>query len=428
MTGRGGSRRRRGAAGRRSRCRSCPARRAARRCAGPAVAAAAPLVGRRGRHAHRAAHQLDLAGGRMRQLDRHAARLHLRIGEDFADVVDRPARHADRFQLGDPVGRACVSPTISASSGTSTSRCCTRSGLVAKRASSASSGRPPASTNFWYWPSLPVATMMWPSGAGEGLVRHDVGVRIAPALGRLAAVEVIAAHVGQHRHLRVEQRHVDVLAFAGAVAVGQRGQHGDGGVHAGHQVGQRHAGLLRAAAGQVVALAGHRHQAAHALDQEVVAGAVRVRPVLAEAGDRAVDQVGLERLQRCRSRGRSASAGRPCSSRAPRRTAAPVRAARPGLRRWRYRPSSSACRGWPPGSRPLRWCRCRRRPCAYGGPQARVSSPLPGRSILITSAPRSARFCAHHGPASTRDRSSTRMWPSALGSDVETEAEDGVME
>jgi len=39
--------------------------------------------------------------------------------------------------------------------------------------------------------------------AGEGLVGHDVGVGIAPALGRLAAVEVIAADIGQHRHLRV---------------------------------------------------------------------------------------------------------------------------------------------------------------------------------------------------------------------------------
>src|SRR5215831_19094008 len=44
-----------------------------------------------------------------------------------------------------------------------------------------------------------------------------------------------------------------------------------------------------------------------------------------------------------------------------------------------------------------------------GGPQLRVSSPDPGRSTLITSAPRSARFCAAQGPASTRVRSSTRM-------------------
>ena len=44
-----------------------------------------------------------------------------------------------------------------------------------------------------------------------------------------------------------------------------------------------------------------------------------------------------------------------------------------------------------------------------GGPQVRVSSPTPGRSILTTSAPRSARICVHHGPASTRERSRTLM-------------------
>src|SRR6267378_793125 len=44
-----------------------------------------------------------------------------------------------------------------------------------------------------------------------------------------------------------------------------------------------------------------------------------------------------------------------------------------------------------------------------GGPKARESSPEPGRSTLITSAPRSARFCPAQGPASTRERSRTRM-------------------
>src|SRR6185436_3449948 len=44
-----------------------------------------------------------------------------------------------------------------------------------------------------------------------------------------------------------------------------------------------------------------------------------------------------------------------------------------------------------------------------GGPQTRVSSPSPGFSTLITSAPRSARICVAHGPASTRERSRTRI-------------------
>ncbi|MNS90590.1 hypothetical protein D3C72_1246460 [compost metagenome] len=123
-------------------------------------------------------------------------------------------------------------------------------------------------------------------------------MRIAPAARRLAAGQVVGVHVGQHRHLHVQQRHVDVLAFAGAVAVRQRRQHGDGGVLASHQVGDGHAGLLRAAAGQVVALAGQAHEAAHALDDEVIARARGVRAGLAEAGDRAVDQVGLDLPER----------------------------------------------------------------------------------------------------------------------------------
>ena len=61
----------------------------------------------------------------------------------------------------------------------------------------------------------------------EGLVGHDVRVRVAPAHRRLAAREVVRVHVGEHRDLHVEQRHVDVLAFAGAVAVRERGEHGD---------------------------------------------------------------------------------------------------------------------------------------------------------------------------------------------------------
>src|SRR5688572_9114992 len=45
---------------------------------------------------------------------------------------------------------------------------------------------------------------------------------------------------------------------------------------------------------------------------------------------------------------------------------------------------------------------------SHGGPKARESSPFPGRSTLITSAPRSARFWVAQGPASTRVRSRTR--------------------
>ena len=49
----------------------------------------------------------------------------------------------------------------------------------------------------------------------------------------------------------------------------------------------------------------------------------------------------------------------------------------------------------------------------HGGPQARVSSPEPGRSTLITVAPRSARVIVASGPASTRLKSATSSPDSA---------------
>ena len=44
----------------------------------------------------------------------------------------------------------------------------------------------------------------------------------------------------------------------------------------------------------------------------------------------------------------------------------------------------------------------------HGGPHCRVSSPVPGRSTLTTSAPRSASVMVARGPASTRVKSATR--------------------
>src|SRR6266850_355974 len=48
-----------------------------------------------------------------------------------------------------------------------------------------------------------------------------------------------------------------------------------------------------------------------------------------------------------------------------------------------------------------------------GGPQLRVSSPLPGGSTLMTSAPISPSIMVHNGPARMRVRSSTRTPASA---------------
>jgi hypothetical protein len=69
-------------------------------------------------------------------------------------------------------------------------------------------------------------------------------------------------------------------------------------VHAGRQVGDCDASLLRTAARPIVALAGDAHEAADALDDEIVARAVGVRAGLSESGDRAVDQPRIDRGER----------------------------------------------------------------------------------------------------------------------------------
>jgi hypothetical protein len=73
----------------------------------------------------------------------------------------------------------------------------------------------------------------------------------------------------------------------------QRGQDRRDRVDAGEDVGDRDAGFLRLAVG----LAGDRHQAGHALDDEIVAGAMGIGPGLAEAGDRAIDQPRVHRRE-----------------------------------------------------------------------------------------------------------------------------------
>jgi len=67
--------------------------------------------------------------------------------------------------------------------------------------------------------------------------------------------------------------------------------------------------LLRPGARFAVGAAGDAHQSAHALGQEVVAGARCVGTGLAKAGDRAVDEPGIQRLEARVSSGSSHANG-----------------------------------------------------------------------------------------------------------------------
>ena len=126
-------------------------------------------------------------------------------------------------------------------------------------------------------------------GARERLVRHDVRMRVAEARRRRAGHEVVEVHHRHHRDRRIEQAGVQMLALAGALAVRERGQDAGRREQACDQIGDRNARLLRSAAGHVVGLAGDAHEPGHALDDEVVAGALGVGSGLAESGDRAID-------------------------------------------------------------------------------------------------------------------------------------------
>ena len=125
---------------------------------------------------------------------------------------------------------------------------------------------------------------------------------------------------------------------------------------------------------------------AHALDDEVVAGAIGVRPVLPEAGDRRVDEARVDRARRSRSRGRTSRARRPCSSRPARRPAARGRA--------RGRCPSGVVKSI--GDRELAAI------AARGSTRLRVVS-LPVRVLEVRRAPR-ARVVAAAGPLDLDDR------------------------
>src|SRR6185295_1209493 len=93
-----------------------------------------------------------------------------------------------------------------------------------------------------------------------------------------------------------------MLAGATLRAAGERRADRDGGVHAGNDVGDRHAGALRSAAcawftGSAIGFAGNAHHPAHALDHEIVARPLAVRSGLAETGDRTIDQARVHALQ-----------------------------------------------------------------------------------------------------------------------------------
>src|SRR5215469_9992725 len=98
----------------------------------------------------------------------------------------------------------------------------------------------------------------------------------------------------EHKNLRLEQRGLHPLAFAGALAVEQRHDNAVSEQQAGRGIVDRNPDPHRALTRQP----GDRHQAAHALGDLVDAGSTRVRAILAEAGDATVDDTRIDLADR----------------------------------------------------------------------------------------------------------------------------------
>src|SRR5439155_5282178 len=93
---------------------------------------------------------------------------------------------------------------------------------------------------------------------------------------------------------RLEELRVHELTSPRRPPRAERAQNAEDPEEPGAEVGDRHADLDRGSVGA----AGGAHDAAHALGDEVVAAAARVRPRLAEARDGAVDEPRVDQAER----------------------------------------------------------------------------------------------------------------------------------
>ncbi|MNT17591.1 hypothetical protein D3C72_1527470 [compost metagenome] len=122
-------------------------------------------------------------------------------------------------------------------------------------------------------------------------------MRIAQAPRRRAGSQVVHRLVGQASDLNVEQGHIDMLATAIMVTMGEGGQNRHGGVQPGEDIGQCHTDLHRSGAFLTFRAPGQAHQPTQPLDHEVIACTLGIRPGLAEAGNRAIDKLRIDSLQ-----------------------------------------------------------------------------------------------------------------------------------
>ena len=127
----------------------------------------------------------------------------------------------------------------------------------------------------------------------EGVIREGGGVAVADQLGLLAGGEEALPADLKAGDDGVDERDVHALAAAGDGAGVERHEDADGEVHAAEHVAHGIADTQRLAAG----LAGDAHEAGGGLRDDVIAGALVLRAVAAEAGDSGVDDLVVDFLE-----------------------------------------------------------------------------------------------------------------------------------
>ncbi len=214
------------------------------------------VADRRLRQAQRACNRGQIPGQWVGKIDAHPARQDLGVPPDMLQIIDGSAGNACRFQGGEPpCAGSCTEQFLEDGNKRVTIGdaaailCIARIGWEI----GAAGDRAEAGELSVIAGSDDHVTVK----GGENLVGNDVLVGIAGALGHLAGNQIVHVQHGQHRHLRIQQRDIDMLTFAGGALMGDGRQNSDRRIHAGHQIGDGDANFLGAAAGEAVFLAGY---------------------------------------------------------------------------------------------------------------------------------------------------------------------------
>ena len=128
---------------------------------------------------------------------------------------------------------------------------------------------------------------------GEGIVRIGGLIPVADALGDTAGGLIDHGdilHGGRHR---IHQSHIHLFTQAGLLLVHQSGQNAHRHVQGAQHVAQGGSGAGSGTAGP----AAGAHEAAHGLADDIIAGTLAQGAGVAEAGNRAVDDAGVDLFQ-----------------------------------------------------------------------------------------------------------------------------------